>query len=222
MSAEFEAEAARIPEEKVKHIPGLHPDVVKAFEEQKEDRASELEREAVKIVDNFDSDFTLSSWGYTDELKVTRGAKILPFKLRIKAVGVQDVVERTDKKQPRPPSSYKTYKKNSPEANNAGANTALLVREVDYSDPAYMVAVDEHQRRSGQIVILAALAYDWYDKDGKLILRGADIDIPTEIIDEEACLQKLRSLRLTSTHLTTILKNVRDLTADEDRRENLE
>lgn len=209
-----------VPEIK-EHVAGIDPALVAYAKKEEATKIQSQEREAAKMLETLDEDFSLSAWGWTDELKITRGDKTEHVRLRIKSVGVQDVIENTEKKAPRPPSSMKSYKKGSAEALALGSQQAVIVREVDYSDPGYMEALDAHNRRSGQIILLGALAYDWYDPSDKnrLILKGADITIPNEIIDESKCLARLRRMGFTGPHYTIMLKNVRGLTEDEEARE---
>lgn len=214
----------RMPDVPEQFIPGLDPAIASMGKKNQETKVAAQEKEAAKILETIDDDFVLSAWGYTDELKLTKGNDVQRFRLKIKSVGVQDVIERTEKTAPRPPSSVKGYKKGSAEALAVGSQIGVIVREVDYSDPAYMEKMDAHNRRSGQIILLAGLAYDWKDpKDsGRLILKGANVEATNDIIDEEACLLRLRRMGMTGAHYALVLKNIRGLTEDEEVREGRE
>ena len=222
---DVQAAEDRVPDlPRDRFIPGMDPQVVQMLEKSKEVKEEKQQAEAAKILETIDDDFRLSAWGYTDPLKITRGKEVDWVRLKIKSVGVQDVIERTEKKAPRPPSQMKGYKKGSTEALAVGSQSAVIVREVDYSDPGYMEKLDAHNRRSGQIIMLAGLAYDWSDPNdkNKPILKGADVDSNNEIIDEDACLLKLRRMGITGSHYAMILKNIRGLTEDDEAREGLE
>lgn len=192
--------------------------------EQKEEKAEQEQKDIARIIENFDDDFTLSSWGYTSDLKITKGPKKYAIQLKIKSVGVADVIEQTGKNQPRPPSVVKPYKKGSKEALALGSKYDVIVREIDESDPSYQQSMDEHNRRSGQLIMLAGLAYDIDVPKGSenWVLRGAELNSPSEIINPDGALKWLRDRGITGSHYSQILKDIRGLTEDVKEQEILE
>ena len=190
-------------------------------EELKAEKAEEVKKDLVRIIENFDDDFTLSSWGYTSDLKITRGPEVQAIKLKIKSVGVADVIEQTGKNQPRPPSAMKAMKKGSQEANALGYKHDVIVREIDEADPGYLQLIEDHNRRSGQLIMLAGLAYniDVPKGSGNFVLKGADINAPSDIIDPDGALKWLRARGITGSHYAQILKDIRGLTEDIEEQE---
>ena len=195
-------------------------EVLQYANEQAVEKQAEEKKEVARIIENFDDDFTLSSWGWT-QLKVTRGEETESIKLKIKSVGVADVIEQTSKGQPRPPSAMKTYKSGSKEAAALGSKHPVVVREIDESDPTYLDNIEKHNRRSGQLIMLAGLAYD-IKVNGNYVLKGSNVDMPSEIIDQDGALEWLRKRGITGSHYSQILKDIRGLTEDVEEQETLE
>lgn len=191
------------------------------YEEQKEEKEQQQKHDVARIIDNFDDDFTLSSWGYTSDLKITKGKETQSIQLKIKSVGVADVIEQTSKGQPRPPSTVKSYKKGTREALALGSKYDVIVREIDESDPAYLQQMEEHNRRSGQLIMLAGLAYDIDvpKGSGNFVLKGADVNSQSSIIDPDGALKWLRNRGITGSHYAQILKDIRGLTEDLEEQE---
>lgn len=181
-------------------------------EAQKQEQKKQLE-EVVRVIDSIGEDFKLSSWGYTSRLKITKGDQVEYVKLRIKSVGVADVIEQTQKGIPRPPSQMKAYKRGSAEANALGSKHDIVVREIDEANPDYLNLLEEHNRKSGQIIVLSGLAYDltW---DGRIVLEGSDFNNANRIIDQDAAIKALRRIGISGAHYSQILKDVRGLTED--------
>lgn len=199
----------------------LPKEALQYHEEQKAEKEQQQKHDLARIIDNFDDDFTLSSWGYTSDLKITKGEEIQNIKLKIKSVGVTDVIEQTTKGQPHPPSVIKPYKKGTREAIALGSKYDVIVREIDESDPTYLQQIEEHNRRSGQLIMLAGLAYDIEvpKGSGNFVLRGADVNAHSDIINPDGALKWLRARGITGSHYAQILKDIRGLTEDIEEQE---
>lgn len=193
-------------------------DLMKDSQKLNKKKEKEQLEEVVRIIDNIDEDFSLSSWGYTSKLKITQGNKTEYIQLRIKSVGVSDVIEETSKGLPRPPSVMKTYKRGSVEANQLGAKHDVVVREIDESDPGYLSMLEEHNRKSGQIIVLSGLAYDLKWK-GEPVLEGADTTRPNKIIDQDGAIKALRRIGISGAHYSQILRDIRGLTEDVEEQQ---
>lgn len=195
--------------------------VSRLVKEQKEEKFEQEQKDIALIIDNFDDDFTLSSWGWTSDLKITKGRQKSAIQLKIKSVGVADVIEQTGKGQPRPPSVVKEMKRGSQEALALGSKHAVIVREIDEADPVYLQHIDEHNRRSGQLIMLAGLAYDIEvpKGSGNFVLKGANVNAPSDILDPDGALKWLRDRGITGSHYAQILKDIRGLTEDVEEQE---
>lgn len=195
-------------------IPGIDPSLVAAAAQQE----AEKKKDAARIVDSLDG-FTLTSWGFSSALKVTRGNKVEYLKLKLKSVGVQDVMEYYQSKAPTPPSVTRTYKKDSEVVRQLGYKHDVVVREIDEANGDYLRAKAKHDNESGQYIALAALGYD-LKIGGQVVMKGADMNVPNEIIDQDAALIALRQLGLSSSHYAEIMKNVRTLTEEAEAQES--
>lgn len=199
--------------------------VLALFDNQDKKKEESAAKEAARILTSFDDDFTFTSYGYTQPIKLTRGDKVEYIKLPIKSVGVADVIEQTEKDAPRPPTVLRKYKRGSDEARQWGYTFDFQVREQDVSDPKYVDDLAAHNRKSGQFIILSALMDDWYSgpkRTGELILKGSDPNTPTEILDRDKCLARLRRMGMSGGQYAQILRDVRGLTEDIEEQEKNE
>ena len=195
-------------------VPGIAPDVIKAA---KEDEARE-KKEAAKVIEDIGEDFSLFSWGYSDELKTTRAGKVEYKRLKLKSVGVQEIMESYQKSMPSPPSVKRTIKKNSPEAKELGYQHDIIITQVDESDAEYRRMKSEHDNAAGQEILLRGLMYD-LKFNGQVVLKGADPTQPTEILDKVGAMKALKRMGLTAEHFSSIVKSIRELTADSEVEE---
>lgn len=190
-------------------IPGITPDVVRLAKEQEE--KEEKKKAEARVIEEIDENFSLFSWGYSEPLKITRGNKVEYIRLKIKSVGISEVIEELQAKAPTPPSVPKVYKKDSDIARQLGYKHDVVVREVDEADPEYQRLKRQHDMISSQMILLHGLAYD-LKYNGQVVLRGSDITAPSEIIDAEKALLVLKRWGLSSEAFATLVKNIRELT----------
>jgi hypothetical protein len=200
---------------------GMDKEVWGMFDKADEEKKQTAVKEAARVIKSLDGDFSLSAWGYTQKLKVTRGDEVDYIRLQIKSVGVADVIEQTEKNAPRPPSKLQKYKKGSAEAREWGYNFDFQVREQDNTEPDYLEKLAEHNRRSGQIIMLHGLAYDIKDpgNPGVLALEGSDLSRPNKINNVEVALAALKRMGISGGHYAQILKDIRGLTEDIEEQE---
>ena len=195
-------------------IPGIDPSLIQEAARQE----SEKKKDESRVIESLDN-FTMSSWGWSTPLKTTRGEKVEFLKLKLKSVGVQDVMEYYSAHAPTPPSTVKTYKRDSDVARSLGSKHDIAVREINEADEDYIRAKAKHDATSGAYIALAALAYN-LKVNGKLVMRGEDVNVPNEMIDPEGALVALRQIGLSSSHYAEIMKNIRELTEDAEKAES--
>jgi hypothetical protein len=203
-------------------IPGLDPSILKeAQEQEKEQKKKDLESVQVitdiaQLVDGF------CSWGYSSELKITRGDEVKKVKFKIKSIGMADVIAQYQENAPRAPSIVKGYKKGTPEAQALGSKYDVIVREIDESDPNYLRLREKADTEAGQMMVLNGLALDLKDLNGNVVVRGADVRVANEIINREEGLKALYRLGMSASHFTTLVRDIRNLTEDAEAAERQE
>lgn len=199
-------------------IPGMSPELVREAEEINKAK----QREDAKVLDALlDDDFTLFSWGETEPLKITRGGKAEYLRFRIKSVAISDIMDSYQSSMPSPPAILKTYKKDSDVARQLGQKHDVVVWEVNEADSAYREMKQKHDTDASQEILLRGLAHDFNYK-GKLVLKGANVKEPTQILDKEGALAYLQRIGLSSDHFAAIVKNIRNLTNEAETQETLE
>lgn len=196
-----------------------------------EQKLSEEEQAKVdaKLVESIDDDFSLFSWGWSSPLKRTRGemdkqgnlvAKVVFFRLKIKSVGMSEIMEAWQSKSPVPPAKHELHKKNSDIARQLGSKHDVLVWETNEADPVFQREKNKFNNEFGKAILLHSLAYDMKDKDGRLVLRGNSLSEPNEVIDAEAALKIIFTRwGLTSDHFASITGDVRKLTEAKEIQE---
>lgn len=196
------------------YMPGISSEVLKMAEEDEKKQKAE----AAKVIEDIGEDFTLFSWGYSEPLKITRNGKSEYITLKIKSVGIGDIMESYQEKMPSPPSTKRMFKKGSVEARELGYNHDVILTQVDEGNPVYLEMKRKHDNEAGQEILLRGLCYDlkW---DGKLVLKGKEISTPTEVLDKDGALKALRKMGLTAEHFGSIVKSIRELTADAEVEE---
>ena len=204
--------------EELSNVPADFRELAKDIGKANKKKEKEQLEEVVRIIDNIDEDFKLSSWGYTSRLKITQGKKKEYIQLRIKSVGVADVIEETSKGMPRPPIQNIYYKKGTPEAQGFNSKIDVLVKVIDEGNEDYQRMMEEHNRKSGQIIVLSGLAYDltW---DGAVVLEGTNTEKPNHIVDQEKAILALRRIGISGSHYSQILRDIRGLTEDIEEQE---
>lgn len=202
------------------YVPGLTQGVFEIEKEQERSK-KEAEKQVGQVVDKITEDFSLCAWGYTEPLKVTLGDKIEYRVLKIKSIGINEILEQLQAKQPTPPSVIKTYKKGSEVAQQLGYRHDVSVRERDETDPTYMRELQKYNSDVSQYILLSGLAYNLTYK-GELVLKGEDIHVPSEILNMEKAMLALKRWGLSSNHFATIVKNIRELTSEKELEEDME
>ena len=167
--------------------------------------------------------------GWSSPLKRTRGdkdkrgnlvAKVEFFRLKIKSVGMSEIMEAWQSKSPVPPAKHELHKKNSEVARQLGSKHDVLVWETNEADPVFQRERNKFNNEFGKAILLHALAYDIKDSSGKLVLRGDSLSEPNEVIDPEAALKIIfKRWGLTSDHFASITGDVRKLTEAKEVQE---
>ena len=196
-------------------VPSFMKDLAEDINKEniKQKKADEAE-----IIESLD-DFSMFSWGYTPELKITRDGVSKKIKFKIKSVGVSAIIEEYQHKMPTAPGSLKTYKPESDVARALGQRRAVTVWEVNEADSNYQMLKREHETRASQMILLHGLAYDLKGPDGQVALRGSNLNAPSQIINAEGALESLRKMGMSSEHFGLIVKAIRELTSEEQAAE---
>lgn len=192
-------------------------DIVREQQREEEEQA----KADAKLVESIDDEFGLFSWGWSSPLKRTRSerdkkgnitTKVEYFRMRIKSVGMSEIMEEWQAKAPVPPATRNLHKKNSDVARGLGGKHDVLVWEVNEADPAFQRERNKFNNEFGKAILLHSLAYNI--KDGsRLVLKGEPLSEPNEVIDAEAALTIIfKRWGLTSEHFATITSDVRQLT----------
>lgn len=191
-------------------------DLDKEIVQKEEERA----KQDAKFVEDV-ADFSLFSWGWTQPLKRTRSERdkkgnlkteVEFFHLKIKSIGMSEVMEEWQNKMPSPPAMLKTYKKDSDVARQLGYKHDVVVWESNEADPAFQRERQRFNSELGKALLLHSLAYDLKDGD-RLVLKGADMNEPNEVIDPGKALKVIfKKWGLTSEHFAAITSDVRKLT----------
>mgnify|MGYP001577330060 FL=1 len=186
---------------------------VDQIDREMEQLQKERTRNQAKVLESLDEDFTFASYGLTEPLKITRGNQTDYIQLKIKSVGVAEILEITQKDAPRPPTQIKTYKRDTEIARQFGYKHDTVVREIDENHPDYAKAKQEYDAKVSQLILLKGLNYNltW---NGQIVLRGEDPNAPTEIVDMDAALKAIRKKGLSSNHFAIVVKNIRQLTEE--------
>ena len=198
------------------------------LKEQRENEEEQTRLDA-KFIENVDDDFSLFSWGWSQPLKRTRSemgkkgqinTRVEYFRLKIKSIGMSEVMEEWQNKMPTPPAMIKAYKKDSDVARQLGQKHEVVVWEINEADPSYQRERQRFNSELGKALLLHSLAYDIKDRDGRLVLRGDSINEPNQVIDSVAALNIIfNRWGLTSEHFAAITGDVRKLTEAKEEQE---
>lgn len=210
------------------HPIGVDDGIMGIIEDQRKAEEEQTKLDA-KFVESVDEDFSLFSWGWSQPLKRTRGemgkkgqvnAKVEYFRLKIKSIGMSEVMEEWQSKMPTPPSMLKAYKKDSDVARQLGQKHEVVVWEINEADPSYQRDRQKFNSELGKALLLHSLAYDIKDRAGRLVLRGDSLNEPNQVIDSAAALDIIFSRwGLTSEHFAAITNDVRKLTEAKEEQE---
>ena len=202
--------------------------VMSIVQEQKASEEEQAKLDA-KLIESIDDDFSLFSWGWSSPLKRTRGdkdkrgnliAKVEFFRLKIKSVGMSEIMEAWQEKAPIPPAKQVVHKKNSDAVRQLGLKHDTLMWDLNEADPVFQREKNKFNNEFGKAILLHALAYDIKDHSGKLVLRGDSLSEPNEVIDAEAALKIIFTRwGLTSDHFASITSDVRKLTEAKEVQE---
>lgn len=202
--------------------------VIGIIKEQREADQEQARLDA-KFIENIDEDFSLFSWGWSQPLKRTRSemgkkgqinTKVEYFRLKIKSIGMSEVMEEWQSKMPTPPAMLKAYKKDSDVARQLGQKHEVVVWEINEADPSYQRERQKFNSELGKALLLHSLAYDLRDREGKLVLVGALLNQPNQVIEPAAALNIIfNRWGLTSEHFAAITNDVRKLTEAKEEQE---
>lgn len=198
-------------------IPGMPGDVMQDLQQRTEKQKEEI----VKTIESLD-DMTFFSWGYTPPLKLTRGERVEYVKIKIKSVGVGQVIEEYQHKLPTPPATMKTYKADSDVARNLNQRHPVVVWEINEADPDYLRMKQKHETEASQMILLHGLAYNLKGDNGEIVLYGEELNEPSRVINPQAALARLAKMGFSSNHFGQIVKAVRELTDEVEKKEDLE
>lgn len=208
-------------------VAGLPDEMFKHAEEQEKKKHEETR--SIKVFDDVISDQdNLFSWGYTEELMVTKGIDIKTRKpiveyrqFKIKSVGMSELMEEIQNKAPVPPASLRAYKADSDVARQLGRKHDVVVYEVNEADPGFQRAKRKHETDSAFTIVLYGIAHD-LKLNGEIVLNGSDITRPSVVVDQEKALQAVKNLGMSSEHFGMIVRNIRELTQEREAEEDLE
>ena len=198
-------------------VPGMPGDVLQDFKQHEEEKKKDMST----IVETLDG-MTFFSWGYTPPLKLTRGDKVEYKQLKIKSVGVGQVIEEYQHKLPIPPATLKTHKADSDVARSLNQKHSVVVWEINEADPAYLKLKQKHETEASQMILLHGLAYDLKGDNGETVLNGASLNEPSKVINPQAALARLANMGFSSNHFGQIVKAVRELTDEVEKQEDAE
>lgn len=152
------------------------------------------------------------SAGYAD-VKVTKDGVSEILRLPIRSTGVAEFQEYLEGKAPKPPTSYKRIKKDSPEGRQAGLTHDAMHIVFDLTDDGYIDAMNKHNQDFTWQIVVFAIDSDkisWEMPDGK----------KAESAEDKKAI--LKSNGITDHHINKIFKTVQALTQfDEDRADFL-
>lgn len=196
--------------------PGISREVLRAAAEDEKREQAEAAR--LITLDELEENFSLFSWGYSDPLKVTKNGKTEYIRVRIKSVGIAELMESYQAKMPSPPAMQKLMKKDSPEAKELGYKHDIMLMVVNQADPKYLEDQRKHDNEAGQEIVLRGWGHDlkW---NGALVLKGSDMSSPNEVIDRDGALKAFKRLGLTAEHFSILVRNIRELTAEAEKSE---
>lgn len=197
--------------------PGIPGDIAEDFRKIEEKK----QEDSVKTIESLD-DMTFFSWGYTAPLKLTRGDLIEKVRIKIKSVGVGQVIEEYQHKLPTPPATLKTYKADSDVARSLNVKHSVAVWSVNEADPDYLKMKQKHETEASQMILLHGLAYTLKGDGGEVVLEGGDLNNPSRVINPQAALLRLSRMGFSSEHFGQIVRSIRELTAEVEKQEDLE
>lgn len=172
----------------------------------------------IKVISELvDGKALFDSQGFT-VLKVTRVindggervAKSMKIKLAIKSTGVAEYQEELSGKAPKPPRTFETVKKNSPEGRAMGLKHNEMTYIFDSTDEDYVDSLEKHTQEFVWRIAVFALDIKWTKADGT----------QAETYEEKKAI--LKSNGITGHHADKIYKDVNALTQfSEDRQDFL-
>lgn len=140
------------------------------------------------------------------------------IKIPIKSVGVSEVSDRIARKAPTPPT-YKDYvKMGTEEAKALGLTHPKICIFENYSDPEYKEALRKHGQRTVYAAVLAGLAMDIEDADGRLVVEANGHNKPTKIVDEDRAIEILKEQGISNAQFDQLYEDIQHLTQREVAR----
>lgn len=197
---------------------GISDDVLQMTREIQAKERSQAEKD-VRLIEDIDEDFSLFSWGWTSPLKRTKDREVEYFSLKIKSIGLSEIIEEMQTKSPVPPSTLRTYKRDSEVVRQLGQKHDVVVWEQNEADPTYQRERTKFNNEFGKMLLLHSLAYDIKD-NGKIVLKGKNLSEPNEVVDPDAAMKVIfRKWGITTEHFATITGDIRRLTESKEIQE---
>ena len=138
--------------------------------------------------------------------------------MKIKSIGVVDVMENLAKEVPTAPSAVKFVAADSKEGKAMNLKEDRMMEYCNESDEGYLLKLREHNNRAMWNVLLAGLAATIEDTDGTPVVVSNDEHSATEVKNRERAIVILKGSGISNEHLVAITDAIRDLTRLEKDR----
>lgn len=158
-----------------------------------------------------------SSWSCST-LRVVRAGEVIHYQIPIKSIGIIDIIEQLARKAPTPPRKMQGVKASSPEGKALGLKFDRVVEVEDYMDDHYRETNRQFEINSTYTLVLHGLAMDIVDENDRAIVTANDEHSATEVHDEAAAIQILKSSGLTHDHVQQLARDIRGLTLREEEK----
>lgn len=142
-------------------------------------------------------------------IKVTRNGEVLKLAVPIRSTGVAEAIDQFERDQrPTPPKKRIIIKPSDDLGKELKITRNEFVSVFDMTDEAYLKDVVKYERDLGLKVLLLGIAIPMKGKDGK------------EITDDNEKLNVLRTMGITGDQVGQLVKDIRNLTRWEEKRES--
>jgi len=141
-------------------------------------------------------------------VKVTHDGVIKKLKIPIKSTGVTELIDRFTKNAPTPPVTTTLVNPLDPIGKQMGLKEKKWVKMLDFADPVYIKDSDNFQSMLGIKVVLQGVDLPIKGKDGNVI------------IEEDARIEALKSIGITSDQFTQIANDINYLTRWKESKED--
>jgi len=161
------------------------------------------------------------AWGWSD-LKVTQDGVVKYKRVRIKSIGLAEMMERFSRQGPVPPRRTTLVKRDSAEGRSAGLTHDKLMIEEDFTDAKFKEDQRAFNMRVMYLIVLGGLAVDICDRNGNLVVKSNATRSATEIIDEDAAILALKDQEFSNDHIERLYADIRALTSSEQKRVDMD